>query len=58
VDSLRRDDIDEEKATSPESRARLALEVMAIGIQLKREQLVRRFPLDSAAQIDTRLARR
>ena len=55
VDPLRRDDLERARATSPEERARQALEAMRTGIRLKRAGLRARFPDASPDEIDARL---
>jgi hypothetical protein len=57
VDPLRRDDLERARATSPEERARQALEAMRTGIRLKRAGLRVRFPEASPEEIEDHLAR-
>ena len=52
MDSLRRDDIERAQATSPEERARQALEAMRTGLRLKRAALIARFPGAAGEEID------
>jgi hypothetical protein len=56
MDPLRRDDIDRERRTTPEERAKLAFEAMDLGIRLKRDSLRRRFSSESPEAIENRLA--
>ena len=57
VDPLRSDDIERARATSPEERARQALEMMRTGIRLKRAALAVRHPSCSPEELDALLQR-
>jgi hypothetical protein len=55
VDSLRKDDVDEMRATPPEEKARQAFDLMRTGIRLKRAALRERHPEASDAEIEAML---
>jgi hypothetical protein len=55
VDPLRRDDIERARATPPGEKLRQALEMMRVGIEMKRARLRAEDPLASDAQIQQRL---
>ena len=55
VDPLRRDDLDRAVRTSPEEKARQALEMMAFGIELQRRKLRQADPAATEDEIDKRL---
>ena len=55
VDALRRDDIERARARSLEERLELAVEMMDLGIELKREWFVRKYPGETEEQIEVRL---
>jgi hypothetical protein len=57
VDILRRDDIERARKTPPEVKALQALEMMRLGIRLKRDALKRQFPSEEAEAIEARLRR-
>ncbi len=56
LDPLRRDDIERARATSPEEKGRQTLELVRLGISLKRASLRTKFPDLSSDEIDARLA--
>jgi hypothetical protein len=55
VNALRRDDIEEALRAKPEERLHVALQMMRFGIEMKRAQLMRRFPDESPERIRERL---
>ena len=52
---MRRDDILRAQKQSPEEKARLALEMMRVGTQLKRTSFRVRYPDETDAQIEERV---
>jgi hypothetical protein len=57
VDPLKADDIAQARRTPPAEKLRQALDLMAMGIELKRDNLRRRHPAESDDEIQARLQR-
>ncbi len=57
MDPLRRDDIERARRTPPEEKARQALELMRLGIALRRAGIRARRPDAPEAEIDRELQR-
>lgn len=55
MDPLRAHDLETARSTSPAEKAAQAIELMRLGIELKRTSLRARFPEDSEEAIDRRL---
>lgn len=55
MDALRKDDIERAKRISDAEKLSLALELMATGIQLKRDALANRYPHETKEEIERRL---
>ena len=55
MDPLRRDDIERARRTPPSEKARQALELMRVGIELRRAGIRSRYPLATEAEIDQAL---
>ena len=54
MDRLLRDDLEVARKTTPEERARQALDLMQAGFRLKMASLRTRYPSDSEGQIEAR----
>jgi hypothetical protein len=55
VDALRNDDLERARSTAPGEKLRQALELMQLGIDLRRRRLRAADPTASEQEIDTRL---
>jgi hypothetical protein len=55
MDPLCRDDIERARKATPAEKARIALEMMRFGTELKRDGLRARHPHESAEQIEERI---
>ena len=56
LDPLRRDDIERAQATSPDEKARQTLEMVRMGLALKRASLRTKFPALSEDELEDLLA--